>query len=185
MEITTITQISPMDVTITTTKNGSPGPQGVAGVAAGVNPATPSTIPLRDASGRMKAADPSASDDVATKGYTDSLRRTGLAPYPLTYASSITPNASLGSTFRVTLTGALTLNGPTSPVDGQMISVEFTQDGTGSRLLTLPTTAGNWLFGTDVAVPVLSTVAGKTDIMTAVYRSAWGKWGVIGFVRGY
>jgi hypothetical protein len=80
-----ITQSLPAPNNIYTSFAGNTGPAGPAGGVAsvngatgavglpqiGTNAATASTIPLRDASGRMKAAAPSASDDVTTKDYVD------------------------------------------------------------------------------------------------------------------
>lgn len=51
--------------------NGATGAVTVAQI--GTAAATASTIPIRDASGRMKAATPSATDDVANKAYADAL----------------------------------------------------------------------------------------------------------------
>lgn len=98
----------------------------------------------------------------------------------LTFASTLTIDASTGSLFRVTLTGAMTLANPTSPADGQRILVQFTQDGTGSRVLTLGSA-----FNVGGLTVTLSTAANKVDFMLAQYRSAASKWDVLAFGPGY
>ena len=79
-------------------------------------------------------------------------------PVTLTYAATVTTNASLSNHFRITLTGALTLAAPTNPSDGQRVFWEFIQDATGSRLLTL-----NAAFVTGSIGVTLSTAANKRD----------------------
>lgn len=106
-------------------------------------------------------------------------------PVTLTYVSAGTTlvDASLGNTFRLTLTGATTkLGNPSNSTDGQMILVEVIQDGTGSRLLTYDT---NFAFGTLVTSPVLTTTLSKTDFIGFMYNSTAGKWRCIAFAPGY
>lgn len=47
------------------------------------------------------------------------------APLALTYAASLTPDASQGNYRVVTATGDVTLNAPTSPTDGQLLRIRF------------------------------------------------------------
>lgn len=106
-------------------------------------------------------------------------------PVALTYVSSGTTlvDASLGNTFRLTLTGATTILGnPSNSTDGQMIIVEVIQDGTGSRLLTYGT---NYAFGTLVTSPTLTTTASKTDVLGFMFNSTAGKWRLLAFSPGY
>lgn len=62
--------------------------------------------------------------------------RAVLDPITISYASTITPNASQGSLFRCTATGNLTLADPIGGVDGQVLRVEITASGA-DRTLTL------------------------------------------------
>ena len=72
-------------------------------------------------------------------------------------------NAATASSFNVTANANFTLNIPTNGQAGQRISIRITQDGTGSRILTLH---ANFLISSELkASPgvVLSTAAGKID----------------------
>ena len=94
----------------------------------------------------------------------------------LTDAAAIATPAAEGSVFRVTLGGNRTLSNPTNPYDGQRVSWEIIQDGTGSRTITLGDKFVEGLF--DVT---LSTTAGATDILEAIYSETADKWYVVGF----
>ncbi len=88
-------------------------------------------------------------------------------------AATIAVDATLGNDYRVTLTASgHQLGNPTGPVDGQVIRVHVTQDGTGSRTLTYGT-AYDW--GT-AGAPTLSTAAGKVDVLEFVYNATAAKW---------
>lgn len=105
----------------------------------------------------------------------------------LDYATNIAIPASLGSTFRVTLAGNANLVAPLKPTDGQTITLEIQQDATGSRTLTLDTTAGAFKYGTDATLVawVLSTTANAIDVATFKYRASLDRWMVLGLMRGY
>ena len=116
---------------------------------------------------------------------------TNSGPITLTVsANSIAVNAStpVGCATNATLPYRVTMNAnaglanPTGMLDGQRIKIEFLQDATGNRLLTL---SNAWAFGSDITGLTLSTNANATDFITAVYNSTASKWRVIGFVRGY
>lgn len=104
------------------------------------------------------------------------------APVTLTDAATIDTNASLGTHFRVTLGGNRTLGNPTAASDGQRITWEIIQDGTGSRVLTY---GNKFSFGTDVTQPTLSVTGNLRDFITAVYNSVTDRFYVVGFARGY
>jgi hypothetical protein len=89
----------------------------------------------------------------------------------LAYAPTVTPNGALGTTFDITLTGNLTLNPPAGAVPGTSYRFFLTQDGTGSRTLTLGTG-----FKTAGGAPTLSTAANAVDRYTAFYDGTtfWG-----------
>lgn len=98
----------------------------------------------------------------------------------LAFASTLIIDASTGSLFRVTLTGAMTLGTPTNPTDGQRILVQLAQDATGGRALTL---ASVWNVGP--LTVTASTGASKVDFLLAQYRAAVSKWDVLAFGAGY
>jgi hypothetical protein len=100
----------------------------------------------------------------------------------LTDAATIAVNASLGNDFRVTIAGNRTLGNPTSPVDGQMITVLVTQDGTGSRTLSYGTA---WEFSTGLPSPTLSTGANVTDALGFKYVASKSKWFLLAFLAGF
>jgi hypothetical protein len=111
---------------------------------------------------------------------------TWTTPVTLTDASTVTLNASLGRTFRVTLGGNRTL-AITNPTDGQVIELEITQDATGSRTLTLPTGSGGVSFSTDAPLSLynLSTDPGKVDLLTMKYNATAARWWPVSLLRGF
>ena len=117
-------------------------------------------------------------------GGADPLSIAILFPTPTTLSDGATINtdASQGTHFRVTLGGNRTLANPTGAVDGQRITWEIIQDGTGSRTLSY---GSKFTFGTDVTSPVLSTTAAKRDFIGAIYNASADKFYVVGFARGF
>jgi hypothetical protein len=98
----------------------------------------------------------------------------------ITYGASITPDASLFTLARITMTGNMTVNAPLNPVDGMVRYFEFIQDATGLRLLTL-----NAVFAVPAAITLVASVtASARDIMVSMYSASLAKWIVIGFVKG-
>jgi hypothetical protein len=109
----------------------------------------------------------------------------------LTDGAFIQINPSAGNYFYVTLGGnrafevaAMTAFQKTR-ADGQLITLEITQDGTGSRTCTLSTGAGNFSFGTDIPSVTCTTTAGKTDILKAQYSARLDRWMVEDFKKGF
>jgi len=95
-------------------------------------------------------------------------------PVALTDAATIAVDASLGNLFRVTLGGNRTMGAPSTPSDGQMVSFEILQDGTGSRTLTWTSGAGGFQF--DAPTPTLSTTAGARDFLRFSYNTSANRW---------
>lgn len=127
-----------------------------------------------------------ALDGKSATGHTHSTpARVVSTPVALVDQATITTDAALGNTFRVTLAGNRTLAAPTNPADGQRCLWEFTQDGTGNRTITLTTTAGGFAFGSDITAFVLSTTAGKTDVLGAEYHAGRDRWLVLATAKGY
>jgi hypothetical protein len=83
-----------------------------------------------------------------------------VAPVSIAYAATITIDCNLSNTFVIgTLTGNITVN-ITNLKAGQAIAIEFTQDTTGSRLVTWQAGKFEWAGGT---AATLSTGASKRD----------------------
>jgi len=83
--------------------------------------------------------------------------------------------------FRITLGGATTVN-IRGARDGQKVTLEFTQDATGSRVVTL---SSDFAFGTDITSFTASTTAGVTDHVGVVFTSAAAKYRVLAVSKGY
>jgi hypothetical protein len=103
-------------------------------------------------------------------------------PVTLTDAATINTDAASATHFRVTLGGNRTLANPTNMVDGQRMTWEVIQDGSGSRLLSY---GSKFTFGTDVPSPTLSTTAGTRDFITGIYNASADRVYVVGFARGF
>lgn len=101
---------------------------------------------------------------MAATGYTGAG---SIAPKVATLedAPTITVNAAAGNLFRVTLGGNRALGNPAGGTDGQLIRVEVTQDGTGSRLLSY----GSAYNLGSAGAPVLSTTPGAMDVLGFCY----------------
>lgn len=85
-------------------------------------------------------------------------------PITLLDGATITANAELGNTFRVTLGGNRTLANPTNLSNGQQLFFRIKQDGTGSRTL-----AYGSKFKFPGGAPTLTTTAGALDIIQCQY----------------
>lgn len=75
--------------------------------------------------------------------------------------------AAVGPFAEVVLGGDRTMGNPSNLVEGMILTLHLTQDGTGTRLISVWSSTWDW--GTD-GVPTLTTAINKTDIITAVYR---------------
>jgi hypothetical protein len=104
------------------------------------------------------------------------------APRTLTYTgSTINWNPSLGLNAAITLTQNSTLSFTAAPPVGSYGTVVLTQDGTGSRTLTLPTLQGatNQVLGsTSTSTVALSTAASSKDILNFYYDGAVVYWNI-------
>ncbi len=103
------------------------------------------------------------------------LTLTGFAattPVAVTAASSTTIACGASNVFAVAMGTNITTLTVGGPTDGQTINVFFTQDATGSRTVTWPSSF-KWPGGT---AGVLSTAANAVDLLVATYRAATGFW---------
>ena len=95
-------------------------------------------------------------------------------PVAVTFsATAMTVDCALSNVFATTFTANVT-TAPTisSPRNGQTINWFITQDGTGSRTMTWPTSF-RWPSG---ATRTLSTTANSVDLLVATYLSSTGFW---------
>jgi hypothetical protein len=89
--------------------------------------------------------------------------------YNLTYASTIDLDWNNGNIQNVVLTGNATFTFANPLPTGNKYQIFLTQDGTGSRTITWPSSV-KWRGGT---APTLTTTASKTDIITLVYNPGY------------
>jgi len=93
----------------------------------------------------------------------------------ITYAATIAPDAALSNAFWVDLTGNTILDQPTNPKSGQVLTILFKQDATGSRTLTFGVT----LYGNTNDDLALSTAANAIDLLTLYYDGDASRWRVM------
>lgn len=107
------------------------------------------------------------------------------AAVALTDAASIAVDAAaLGpaGTGRVTLTANRALANPSGGFDGQVITIEVTQDATGGRTLTY---GSKYRFSTDVPSPTLTTTGTKRDVLLFKYHATDDKWDCLAVNKGF
>lgn len=153
----------------------SPGASQILASTAGSAAAWGTALPNGITATTQSAADNSTK--VATTAYADAgvaaLLATNNAftkgqagtPVALTDASTIAVDASLGNNFTVTLGGSRTLGNPTNLKAGQVLNFWFTQDGSGSRVLTY---SSDYQAAGSVSTLVLSTAAAAVDLVSCV-----------------
>jgi hypothetical protein len=88
-----------------------------------------------------------------------------VTPTALTFATTVTPDASTSNNFKLTLTGACTIANPTNLTEGMVLNFCVDQDATGGRVLTLGS-AFKWPGGT---APTWSTTANAKNFFSAYY----------------
>ena len=69
-----------------------------------------------------------------------------------------------------------------SPFAGKTLQVELTQDGTGSRTLTL---GGGYSVSADIPAPTLTTTPKKMDKLLLQYSLAASTWRLVGVIKGF
>jgi hypothetical protein len=124
-------------------------------------------------------------DSSSKQVYTMANPLKGSLVVPLTDAVTIATDASLGftigATYRVTLGGSRTIANPTNLTDGQRITYELHQDGTGGRTVSW---GAMFTWSTDLPVPTLSTNINYVDQVAFVYNASAGKLYVSGYNLG-
>lgn len=163
----------------------APITSGVTSIAAGDGTVTvggTSSVPTVVVNAIAESQVTNLTSDLALKAPLASPTFTGTATFvktvgavvALTDGATISVDASLGNSFRVTLGGNRTIAAPTNATDGQRISFELIQDATGSRTLTWTSGSGGFAF--DTTTPTLTTVATKRDFVAFVYNSTAARW---------
>lgn len=99
----------------------------------------------------------------------------------IAYAASVTVDWRQYRLVKITLTGNITFN-QTFGVSGERYTVEFTQDGSGSHLLTLGAEAR---LGTTLASSTLTTTINKMDRLVFQYHAGSGKYDLVEFNKGF
>lgn len=107
------------------------------------------------------------------------LQATGHNTVVLSSGATLTTECRLSNYFTVTLATNTTLSAPTGPLSWQPVTWVIVQDGTGGRTLTL-----NAIFDTGPYDVVLSTAAGSSDVLTAIWNPQTAKMQVVNFIRG-
>lgn len=113
----------------------------------------------------------------AAKASTTGVQFTGWAattPAAVAFsATAMSVDCALSNVFATTFTANVTTAPTFSNLkDGQTINWFITQDATGSRTMTWPTSF-KWPSGTP---GVLSTAANSVDLLVATYRASTGFW---------
>ncbi|OFV92050.1 MAG: hypothetical protein A3H28_05055 [Acidobacteria bacterium RIFCSPLOWO2_02_FULL_61_28] len=106
----------------------------------------------------------SAADTLKTDDKLNSARAFWSTLTTVTFSVTPTFNASLGNSFRITLTDNVTSSTISNPQAGQFITLLLCQDSTGSRTMTWPTT----LKLSGGSFP-LTTAGSKCDSITALF----------------
>jgi hypothetical protein len=101
-------------------------------------------------------------------------------PQPLTDAATISWNPTNGLNASVTLGGNRTLSFTSTPAIGSYGTLVVTQDATGNRTITLPTSLTNKVLGlASTATTIdLSTAANAKDILNFYYDGTYCYWNV-------
>jgi hypothetical protein len=100
------------------------------------------------------------------------------APQNLTDAATISWNPANGLNASVTLGGNRTLGFSTAPASGSYGTLVITQDGTGGRTLTLPSTTNRVLGSTSTTTVALSSAANAKDILNFYFDGTTYFWNI-------
>jgi hypothetical protein len=128
-------------------------------------------IPVADVTGAAPLASPTFTGTLTAPIYAST-------PQALADGTTISWDPSLGLNASVTLGGNRTLSFTTTPTAGAYGTLVVTQDGAGSRTLTLPSTTNKVLGSTSTTTIALSTTAGAKDIINFYYDGTNCYWNV-------
>jgi len=132
--------------------------------------------------GPVEVPAPTADTHPATKLYVDDaldgfVPTHPLVPNPpvaLTYAATLTPDASAGNYRVCTATGAVALQAPSSPTNGQMLRIRFIASG-GARTVTFDSA----LKRPSTIASTLVIATGKRGDVGLLYETADSAWTVL------
>ena len=99
-------------------------------------------------------------------------------PQTLTDATTINWNPTLGLNASVTLGGNRALRFTSTPIAGSYGTLVVTQDATGGRTITLPTTTNKVLKSSSTTSIALSTAPGAKDIINFYYDGTYCYWNI-------
>jgi len=154
------------------------------------------SIPVADVTGAAPLASPTFTGTVttgiintgavsATSVNTGTINATSIntpiyasTPQSLTDGSTINWNPALGLNASVILGGNRTMSFTSTPIAGAYGTLVVTQDATGSRTITLPTTANKVLGSTSTTSIALSTAANAKDILNFYYDGTNCYWNI-------
>lgn len=122
------------------------------------------------------------SNNTITASYVE-YSRPRIGVYTMTDAAILQTDGNIADHFRVTLGDNRTLARATSSYDGQRITWEFIQDGSGTRTITLGT---GYVTGSTFSVQ-LNQTASKRDFMVAMSSGSGvnATWYIVGFSKDY
>jgi hypothetical protein len=135
-------------------------------LSAATSSNTANTLVIRDLNGNFSAGSITASNYAST-------------PIGLSYSgSTINWNPTVGANAAITLTQNSTLSFSSTPAAGSYGTLVITQDATGSRTITLPSTANIVLGSTSTTTVALSTTANAKDILNFYYDGTNYYWNI-------
>jgi len=169
--------------------NGGTGASTLTGYVKGTGTTAmtaSSNIPVADVTGAAPLASPTFTGTVTTSTInTGALSATSVntpiyasTPQSLTSGSTISWNPTLGLNANVTLDQNSTLNFSSTPPSGSYGTLVITQDATGGRSITLPSTTNKILGSTSTTSIALSTAAGAKDILNFYYDGTNCFWNI-------
>jgi hypothetical protein len=171
-KFTTLTATSTVSGAGFTAFAASPPSIGNTVAAAGAFTTLSATSTVSGAGFTAFAASPPAIGGTAPAGGRFTFAHT--APVVVTFsATAMAVDCALSNVFTTTFTANVTVAPAfNNPKDGQTINWFITQDATGSRTITWPSSF-KWAGGT---AGVLTTTASAVDLLVATYRSSTGFW---------
>ena len=144
------------------------------------------SIPVADVTGAAPLASPTFTGTVTTSTInTGALSATSVTtpiyastPQVLTDGATISWNPANGLNASVTLAGNRTLSFTSTPAAGSYGTLVVTQDATGGRTITLPSTTNKVLGSTSGTTIALSTTANAKDILNFYYDGTNCYWNI-------
>ena len=152
------------------TVGGSLGVSGATTLAG--NGLTVGTAQLVATSGRIGIGTASPSTMLHVVGQGTFAGSAATPVVAVTCAATTTVDCSLGNIFTIPMSTNVTTLTMSNPSSGQTVNIVFTQDGTGSRVITWPANF-KWSGGTAAA---LSTAATKVDLLVATWIPSASIW---------